>query len=1380
MRATAPGEGGGGGGVVASGVGETKMTLRLVSILSVALISVLPAQLDAFITQNTGCHHNGTWYADKSVVPSMEKCLNCQCNRKTLVCRLKVCPEMPMPPPRGCVVVQKKNSCCPYLSCARLDAFYKIPTKRRIIAYLDHYERESIDRVVNDNMLQRRSDDSDVDLFVCVKNGTVYKSGSAMSSSNLCSYCYCIGGSEKCVKPKCMLPVEGCKPIFVDSTCCPVRYDCSSKTSGKSSQEVRYRKNSNKHFQRMSQRLQRNRGCTVGAQFYAEGQKMRSDADRPCDICFCIRGTRRCAPKKCAPALKNCIPVVPKGQCCPSSYDCGSQRDYRRSQSSRQFNLYNLLFGKEEQEAEAAAASVLMPQNTMAEHYPLDRHPTEPPVGDALQASSEKSILDTLREGLEFIDGNNNQMLANNMDLAGLPSTATPQPLASPPATEVSSTTELSFLDLLLGPSTEREANPMPESTTAKKPLSWVDLLLGPDEEDLAQADATVTEAFVETTTGLTQPVEAPLASTTMRSIERIADDFDDHLADGEIAVGELPAEAQQIAIANAANWPRPKDPLASTTAHPADLFNVLLDGLSVMLDGNISSTSTTTTTTTTRQPIVTHAPPMFRPLPSNKPQHTRINSKLANLTVSPPMVVVTSKYGQPVTYRTMPGRSTTSSTTTTTTTTAKPTTTSKVGSTTTRPTTTTTRRPTTTTTKSKPKTTRRTTTTTSQPTTTTSSTTTTTTTPKPKTAALKTTFRPPIKHKQPPYIITSTTTTVPLIIKTNPSILEAEPLDDGDSTAPTLPPSLPNLKIIPFLPTDAVDSAPKIPPPESFNSHSYYQQPLAADKMGIDYDSPYAEPPQHPNNYNSHNDQAAYKYKFNVEVPAAEAPPEPVVHVGGQYEGSSGYVKYDFKEQVVQPPVHSGFSPPTETEGGFMPKEPLVIDGEVLQEHVTSNVLLSDNYHVTQHIIDITTERDDNDTASIEITTPDPFKDVIHTERPPNLDTLIEDKKPTQEQLQQQQQQHVESVTNSISSSSGFKAAEATAAATAAAAPSTTPTAPATTTTTTTKQTPLIDKNEINKLDELLDELLGMNLPSLTHSSSSTVPPFKTLPTRSTELPSTAATATNAKVTTATSTARPLATPTAARGHKKGNKTKQKPSGNRRQQPTTITTKPARYKGQAATRRTPASNSSSNSNGNSSMATAAQTSTKTKSTSATTTTTTATTTTPKPHTTISTTATAATTTTTAATTAAAATIASSTVHPFLMSPFDKLPFMDTSYEVRPHQKQQQQQQLQLLAEQQRPQQFHHYQHAPSSSSTTTTTMATPAGAASGAAADANLAGGGGAGDGLMDPTGMLKLAGCNIYGRMYRVGRIIVELSNQCLECKCTEVGVKCGPLDC
>lgn len=46
--------------------------------------------------------------------------------------------------------------------------------------------------------------------------------------------------------------------------------------------------------------------------------------------------------------------------------------------------------------------------------------------------------------------------------------------------------------------------------------------------------------------------------------------------------------------------------------------------------------------------------------------------------------------------------------------------------------------------------------------------------------------------------------------------------------------------------------------------------------------------------------------------------------------------------------------------------------------------------------------------------------------------------------------------------------------------------------------------------------------------------------------------------------------------------------------------------------------------------------------------------------------------------------------------------------------------------------------------------------------------------------SGLLKLAGCNIYGRMYRVGRIITELSSPCLECMCTEIGVQCRPLKC
>ncbi|XP_017022198.1 mucin-2 [Drosophila kikkawai] len=1361
------------------------MTLRLVSIFAAALFLLFwPAQLDAFITSNTGCHHNGTWFADKSVVPSMEKCLNCQCNRKTLVCRLKVCPEMPMPPPRGCVVVQKKSTCCPYLSCARLDAFYKIPTKRRIIAYLDHYERESIDRVVNDNMLQRRSDDSDTDLFVCVKNGTVYKSGSAMSSSNLCSYCYCIGGTEKCVKPKCMLPVEGCKPIFVDSTCCPVRYDCSSKTSGKSSQEVRYRKTSNKHFQRMSQRLQRNRGCTVGTQFYAEGQKMRSDVDRPCDICFCIRGTRRCAPKKCSPALKNCIPVVPKGQCCPSSYDCGSQRDYRRSHNSRQFNLYNMLFGKDEPEVQETG---IIPQNSMAERYPHDRHPTRAPQGNPLEASSEKSILDTLREGLEFIDGNNNKMLANNLDLVGIRTTQAPPLMRTEPNEEgTSSTTALSFLDLLLGPSTENVVLPeevrQPESTTVKNTLSWMDILLGPDDEEMNPA----TEAYTEPSSTHNQSEEV---KTSTNSIKRIAEDFEEQFDNGEMAAGELPAEAQQISMANSGIWPKPvTEAVLPPAKEEPSLFNALIDGLSGILKEplNQTSTSTTSTTTSTEKPLKTNvfAPPMFRPLPSGKPTHTRINSKLANLTVTPPMLVVTSKYGQhqPVTHRTAENRvnlttttekptSTTqriSMETTTMKTTPKPSSTAKPKLKTTRKTITTpkpttsqpttqkptTLRPTTkkpVTTKpttQKPKTPRPLTTTTppkttsptlsttpsptssttpSTPSSTTHSTTSSTisTTPKPISTpqpTIRTTGKPKFKPKIKPY---TTSTPKPLVIKTNPSILEAEPLEDSSGGEPTLPPSLPNLKIIPFLPTDAVETVPKDSYPSNF-----YQQKVASDKMDVvGYDTMDDSVALYTQ---SQPDQAAYKYKFNVEVPAVQPAPEPVVHLGGKYEGSAAYVKFDFERPVV-PPQHNGFSPPTETEGGFMPKEPLVIDGEVLQEHVTSSGINGplDSFHVTQHIIDITTSgTQDNDTASIEITTPDPFKDVIHTEPSPNLDELIVDKANKQPAIEE----HIETVTFSVSNSTSTSSSS-----TSFSSPTSISTA-ATTTTSTEKETPLIDKYEINKLDKLLDELLGLKLPQ-GDVVSSTVPPFKQMP-KATAATATAATPTSTTSVTgtpataiagaATATAgRPTGTTRAPGLKKGGNKTKNKQTaGNRRkvQSATRRQSTPAPTRAPPATARTPS--------------------------------------TPPP---LPTAPAPATSTTTAT--------RSTTLHPFLNSPFDKLPFMDASYEVRPHRLPPMGQEQQLQSHEQPTQQFHHYQHA----TRPPTTAAPPAKSAEEEAPLSERMGAPGfpAMDGG-DPLGQLKLAGCNIYGRMYRVGRIIVELSSQCLECKCTEVGVKCGPLDC
>lgn len=46
--------------------------------------------------------------------------------------------------------------------------------------------------------------------------------------------------------------------------------------------------------------------------------------------------------------------------------------------------------------------------------------------------------------------------------------------------------------------------------------------------------------------------------------------------------------------------------------------------------------------------------------------------------------------------------------------------------------------------------------------------------------------------------------------------------------------------------------------------------------------------------------------------------------------------------------------------------------------------------------------------------------------------------------------------------------------------------------------------------------------------------------------------------------------------------------------------------------------------------------------------------------------------------------------------------------------------------------------------------------------------------------SGLLKLSGCNIFGKMYKLGQSIAEISTPCLQCMCAEIGVHCTPLKC
>uniref|UniRef100_A0A182T3R3 VWFC domain-containing protein n=1 Tax=Anopheles maculatus TaxID=74869 RepID=A0A182T3R3_9DIPT len=287
--------------------------------------------------------------------------------------------------------------------CSKLNLAVKNNGDRKKLHFLDYYEKAAQERLENPNSYLRRSDDDEVeDNGACIVNGTVYKSGSAMVSSTLCSYCYCINGRQKCVKPKCALANQKCAPVFVDSACCPIRYDCSGKTPIKSSATElstesanHVRRINNKHYQRMSERRgYRSNGCIAGGHTYPDGEKMKSED--PCEVCYCIRGQRKCTPKKCAPAIKGCTPRVPRGECCAVRYDCkhGEQKPFGRKMEDEEesFDFFSILFGPDPDAPKEEAKNVTQT--------------VEVPVTEAspVSTTSEKSFLDLLRAGLDFID----------------------------------------------------------------------------------------------------------------------------------------------------------------------------------------------------------------------------------------------------------------------------------------------------------------------------------------------------------------------------------------------------------------------------------------------------------------------------------------------------------------------------------------------------------------------------------------------------------------------------------------------------------------------------------------------------------------------------------------------------------------------------------------------------------------------------------------------------------------------------------------------------------------------------------------------------------------------------------------------------------------
>ncbi|XP_076182997.1 uncharacterized protein LOC143154862 [Ptiloglossa arizonensis] len=136
-----------------------------------------------------------------------------------------------------------------------------------------------------------------------------------MMGSRRCEYCYCISGARRCIRPKCLLPLPGCTPLYAPHSCCPVAYNCTHLHSSTLAPVV-------------------GNGCRVGSRVYDEGEMVRDiEWKAACDNCFCAMGAVRCVPLACAPPLQGCSPIVRDGHCCPSTYNCSGSIEVKATQN---------------------------------------------------------------------------------------------------------------------------------------------------------------------------------------------------------------------------------------------------------------------------------------------------------------------------------------------------------------------------------------------------------------------------------------------------------------------------------------------------------------------------------------------------------------------------------------------------------------------------------------------------------------------------------------------------------------------------------------------------------------------------------------------------------------------------------------------------------------------------------------------------------------------------------------------------------------------------------------------------------------------------------------------------------------------------------------
>ncbi|OQR68511.1 hypothetical protein BIW11_12868, partial [Tropilaelaps mercedesae] len=182
----------------------------------------------------------------------------------------------------------------------------------------------------------------------CHSDGAWFMEGSAMlrprkeptnSNSSLtvdsifhgCSFCYCLRGRRRCVRPRCALRVPGCTPRYADpSDCCPVGYDCIASQSmttdtGESARVTSTERTTTTTASTTQRTSVPIGGCLHKGRVYGVGAVL--PIQEPCRTCICFPRGPVCSPVECPLAAPACVGITPPGHCCPTEYICDTIRN---------------------------------------------------------------------------------------------------------------------------------------------------------------------------------------------------------------------------------------------------------------------------------------------------------------------------------------------------------------------------------------------------------------------------------------------------------------------------------------------------------------------------------------------------------------------------------------------------------------------------------------------------------------------------------------------------------------------------------------------------------------------------------------------------------------------------------------------------------------------------------------------------------------------------------------------------------------------------------------------------------------------------------------------------------------------------------------------